>query len=319
MELNQPYALSILHADQYNLQIRTAGDDRVRASHAAALNGITRPANDAYWNTTWTPFDWDCRCRIIQVLKGKYEVTDVESANKAAASAVGELFKYNPGKEQVIFPSKHPYYPQHCNGAKLNVSGLIGFAKWLLDAEGDRCMAMGILKRQLSRSAKWKNHIYDKPVDKQYKTVYESKTGAKVNVHQLVNDTKDVYAQNLYAAKAMARENINIKIQPVILEKDILVRKKLMPGYTNKTKNPDLLMANGIFIDVKSPAKHRNIISIAASASDEQEAEALITDKKIKISVNDIGHYANEIFTKTNYKFNVVHFVINGKYYAIHR
>lgn len=96
-------------ADRYNLQIRTAGDDHVRASHAA-LNGITLPADSPFWNTHWTPFDWGCRCRIIQVLKGKFDVTDIDSANKASEKAIGELFKYNPGYEQAIFPPKHPYY-----------------------------------------------------------------------------------------------------------------------------------------------------------------------------------------------------------------
>jgi SPP1 gp7 family putative phage head morphogenesis protein len=96
-------------ADRYDLQIRTAGDDRVRSTHAV-LNGITLPATSPYWNTTFTPFDWGCRCIIIQVLKNKYEVTDLDVAEKASDSAVGEIFRYNPGKQEVIFPPKHPYY-----------------------------------------------------------------------------------------------------------------------------------------------------------------------------------------------------------------
>lgn len=96
-------------AERYNLQIRTAGDDKVRASHAE-LNGITLPANHEYWDTTWTPFDWRCRCRIIQVLKSKYTTTDDGIANAAAQQAIPEMFRYNPGKQGVIFPEKHPYY-----------------------------------------------------------------------------------------------------------------------------------------------------------------------------------------------------------------
>ena len=96
-------------AGGYNLQIRTAGDDKVRQSHAV-LNGITLPDDDPFWDDHWTPFDWRCRCRIIQVRKSKYSITDADIATTAAKEAIPEAFRYNPGKQQVIFPPKHPYY-----------------------------------------------------------------------------------------------------------------------------------------------------------------------------------------------------------------
>lgn len=131
--------------DKYNLQIRTAQDDKVRASHEP-LHNITLAQSDSYWHTHWTPFDWGCRCRIIQVLKSKYPVTEKDVAVAAGKKAVPALFRYNPGREQVIFPPKHPYYPQHCKGAKLDVTGLIGQAKILLDAETERCQAKNIVQ-----------------------------------------------------------------------------------------------------------------------------------------------------------------------------
>jgi len=131
--------------NRYNLQIRTAGDDRVRESHAV-LNGITLPAQHEFWKTHWTPFDWRCRCNIVQVLRDDYNESDIGIAHAAAQQAIPEMFRYNPGREGVIFPKKHPYYPQHCNGAKLNLTGLVGYATWLLDAENDRCKAMQVVK-----------------------------------------------------------------------------------------------------------------------------------------------------------------------------
>lgn len=146
-------------ADRYDLQIRTAADDKVRESHSV-LHNLTLPANHKFWDNNWTPFDWGCRCRIIQVLKGKYSITDEAVANEAARNATPPLFRYNPGRQQIIFPEKHPYYPQHCKGEKLDVSGLIGFAKWLLDAEGERCKAKKVIDSMNKQTTKNKRQEY---------------------------------------------------------------------------------------------------------------------------------------------------------------
>jgi hypothetical protein len=104
--------------DRYNLQFRTAADDKVRHSHAV-LHNITLPMSHPFWRKYITPLDWGCRCRVIQVLKSKYEVSDGDAAMKAAASATPEIFRYNPGKDSVIFPPKHPYYLLSKEAAKV--------------------------------------------------------------------------------------------------------------------------------------------------------------------------------------------------------
>jgi SPP1 gp7 family putative phage head morphogenesis protein len=98
--------------DDYNLQYRTAGDDKVREEHAA-LEGTTLPPSDDFWNYYMPPNGWNCRCEAIQVLKDKYE-----RSNSAEAIALGneategknEIFRFNPGKQEVIFPPHHPYF-----------------------------------------------------------------------------------------------------------------------------------------------------------------------------------------------------------------
>jgi len=142
--------------DRYNLQYRTAHDDKVRASHSA-LENTTLPPSDNFWNSYYPPNGWNCRCTVVQVLKSKYDASDSADAIRRGNEATTRIdkhgnnadamFRFNPGKQQVIFPPKHPYYPQHCNGAKLNVTGLIGYGKVLLDVEADRCKAMNIIKR----------------------------------------------------------------------------------------------------------------------------------------------------------------------------
>lgn len=45
--------------DRYNLQYRTAGDDKVRPEHAA-LNGVTLPMSDPFWESYYPPNGWNC-------------------------------------------------------------------------------------------------------------------------------------------------------------------------------------------------------------------------------------------------------------------
>lgn len=44
---------------RYDLQYRTAGDERVREEHAA-MNGITLPADDQFWKSYYPPNGWRC-------------------------------------------------------------------------------------------------------------------------------------------------------------------------------------------------------------------------------------------------------------------
>ena len=57
--------------DDYLLQYRTAGDGKVRPEHAA-LNGVTLPPSDTFWDEYYPPNGWNCRCTAVQVRKGKY-------------------------------------------------------------------------------------------------------------------------------------------------------------------------------------------------------------------------------------------------------
>lgn len=103
---------------RYNLQYRTANDDRVRADHAA-LQNITLPTDDPFWISYYPPNGWRCRCTAVEVLKTKYELSDSVKANEAgdrATTKIGPdgknrsaIFRFNPGMEQKVFPPKHPY------------------------------------------------------------------------------------------------------------------------------------------------------------------------------------------------------------------
>lgn len=104
--------------DRYNLQYRTAGDNKVRDDHAALAN-ITLPSDDAFWDSYLPPIAWRCRCTAVQVRKGKYPEDNSAKAIAKGEEATtkidkkgnnsAEIFRFNPGKQKVIFPPHHPY------------------------------------------------------------------------------------------------------------------------------------------------------------------------------------------------------------------
>ena len=103
----------------YDLQYRTANDSKVRDSHKL-LHNITLPADDSFWIYYYPPNGWKCRCNALEVLKGKYDLSDSKTATsngEKATSQIGkdgknklEIFRFNPGIDKVVFPPAHPYY-----------------------------------------------------------------------------------------------------------------------------------------------------------------------------------------------------------------
>lgn len=105
-------------SDRYELQYRTAGDNRVRQEHAA-LNGTTLPKSDPFWGSYTPPNGWNCRCTTVEVLKDKFPTSDSDkaiAAGEKATTQIGkdgknrlEIFRFNPGADKVVFPPAHPY------------------------------------------------------------------------------------------------------------------------------------------------------------------------------------------------------------------
>lgn len=86
------------------LKYRTAGDGRVRPEHAE-LDGITKLVGDSFWNLYYPPNGWNCRCGVIQLDEG--EVTDTKGFK---GDSVPDIFRFNAGKERIVFSKKHPYF-----------------------------------------------------------------------------------------------------------------------------------------------------------------------------------------------------------------
>lgn len=103
--------------DRYNLQYRTANDDKVRPEHAA-LNGVTLPPSDPFWEEYYPPNGWNCRCTVVQVRKSKYPATPHEEAMALGEEALQRdtkgIFHFNPGKQNKTVPDYNPYTIRRC-------------------------------------------------------------------------------------------------------------------------------------------------------------------------------------------------------------
>lgn len=98
--------------DNYNLQYRTAGDERVREAHRQ-LDGVTLPPSDKFWERYLPPNGWNCRCNVVQVLRGDYPQSDSDRATEIGdeytRTPKAQMFRFNAGKTLEIFPARHPY------------------------------------------------------------------------------------------------------------------------------------------------------------------------------------------------------------------
>lgn len=132
--------------DRYNLQYRTAGDDKVRPEHAA-LNGVTLPPSDPFWEEYYPPNGWNCRCTVVQVRKSKYPATPHDEAMALGEEALQRdtkrMFRFNPGKEQKTFPDYNPYTIRRCRDCDIP-KGKVKLAKFV--PENEVCEACKLVR-----------------------------------------------------------------------------------------------------------------------------------------------------------------------------
>jgi SPP1 gp7 family putative phage head morphogenesis protein len=97
-------------------QIRydTVGDDRVREEHVA-LDGITRPVNDPFWDDHYPPLDWNCRCSTTELDGDAPSTADLDLPGLPEAA---EGFRENVGKTGQIFGADHPYFQLSAHEAR---------------------------------------------------------------------------------------------------------------------------------------------------------------------------------------------------------
>lgn len=132
--------------DRYNLQYRTAGDGKVRPEHAA-LNGVTLPPSDPFWEEYYPPNGWNCRCTVVQVRKSKYPATPHDEAMALGEEALQRdtkgIFHFNPGKEDKTVPDYNPYTIRRCRDCDI-AKGKIKLARFV--PENELCAACKLVR-----------------------------------------------------------------------------------------------------------------------------------------------------------------------------
>lgn len=62
----------------------------------------------------------------VRVRKGKYPTSDsneaIQKGKNCTSSPKQQIFRFNPGKQERIFPEKHPYFPKGCGDCDYKLS-----------------------------------------------------------------------------------------------------------------------------------------------------------------------------------------------------
>lgn len=177
--------------DRYYLQYRTAGDDRVRAEHAA-LEGVTLPIDDPFWEEYYPPNGWNCRCTVVQVRKSKQPATDHAEAMRLGELATGkdtrQMFHFNPGKQQKAVPDYNPYTISQCRTCPVakgdGKTTLAAFIPQNNLCEACQLVRQCVVDREKSQAAIQRKHYIDKEMAPLLRVKHEKQDGSgnRINV-----------------------------------------------------------------------------------------------------------------------------------------
>lgn len=144
--------------DRYNLQYRTQRDDKVRPEHAA-LDHVTLPPSDSFWEEFYPPNGWNCRCTVVQVRKSKYPTTPHDQAMSLGEAALQKdtkgIFRFNAGKEGKSVPDYNPYTIRRCRDCDIAKGKGSKLARFVPDNEV--CQACALFHQ-------FQNHYTEIPV-----------------------------------------------------------------------------------------------------------------------------------------------------------
>lgn len=91
------------------LKYNTQRDVRVRPKHVA-LDGITLPKNDPFWNDYTPANGWRCRCFVTGIERARSTDLSKKNLPEFGTPDFPKEFKMNAGKDKIVFKENHPYF-----------------------------------------------------------------------------------------------------------------------------------------------------------------------------------------------------------------
>lgn len=291
-EYNHAIAVSQMATKWQNFTAN--GSDPILEYDAILDNGTTQlcrgldktrlKSSHPFWQQFYPPNHWACRS-TVRVLNNATETPE----SQIGYAEIPKAFRTNFVTQQVVFPKDHPYF---------------------ID------MPLEVLSYA---NISYKQSIYQLPLADQYETLFTSKTNnGSVRAHKLFlpkpNKKDDDFQDIIYASKIIAEQlEKNIDILPEIYSKEVVARRKILKGYNNYSKNPDLFF-DGQYYDIKRPNKN-NIITNMNKAIDKQDAIPIIilpnlSENEVLFVKNKILEYKND---KKHQYFDKAIFINDGK------
>lgn len=273
--------------DRYNLQYRTAGDERVRSEHAA-LNNITLPPSDPFWNDYLPPNGWNCRCDVDQVLREDYPMSDPEVARAAGDACTEEpkarIFRYNAGREMTLFPKKHPYLPKGCG----NCTGSLNLA---YDPKREQCRVCRVVSEQARREEA--KRLYDRlSKDSKYKGVeYDPVSGGVTATHLGHNTTSN---NSEILRWGMTGSDLEQEVQRLLFQSGHIAVLCDESKRKDKQTLPALdMQLDGVMMDIRSVTKKKKHYG-AAIASKNKQLKRYNDRSDVRISADTVCLYFHD-------------------------
>ena len=198
--------------DRYNLQYRTANDGKVRPEHAA-LDGVTLPMSDPFWETYYPPNGWNCRCTVAQVRKQKYPATEHSEAMSRGEEALQRdtkgIFRFNSGKQGKTMPDYNPYTIKRCNDCDVAK----GKIKLAYIPDNEVCAVCELMQRcagdrTKSQRAIERTHYLHEMKPLLQRTVGKSVNGRNINIGFTKEGNKHLFSDTFGRTRIVNKEDL---------------------------------------------------------------------------------------------------------------